>query len=126
MLRFLFQFNGTATRKDWWMTTALTAALEGGLALLCPLTLWVTLLMALLLLPFLAVSCRRMRSTGNHAEHCLFSFAGVAALLLVMPNLSEHILAVAQPFLVLLFLVGGIVALSHAVICGFVNSIQEA
>lgn len=126
MLRFLFQFKGAATRKDWWMTMSLTAVLEALCALLCPWSVLLSVVMALLLVPALAVSARRMRSTGNHAEHCLFSFAGVAALLLLMPNLSEEVLATAQPFLVLLFLVGGIVALSHAIICGFVNSTREA
>lgn len=126
MLRFLFRFNGTATRKDWWMTMGFTAVPEVLCALLCPWSLLLSLVMALLLIPALAVSARRMRSTGNHAEHCLFSFAGMAALLLLVPNLSEKVLATAQPFLVLLFLVGGIVALSHAVICGFVNETREA
>lgn len=126
MLRFLFQFNGTATRKDWWITMLLTAVLEAPCALLCPWSPLLSGVMALLLVPALAVSARRMRSTGNHAEHCLFSFSGVAALLLLMPNLSEEILTTAQPFLVLLFLVGGIVALSHAIICGFVNETREA
>lgn len=48
------------------------------------------------------------------------------ALLLLLPNLREAVLATAQPFLKRLSLVGGIVDLSHTGIRGFVNETREA
>lgn len=125
MLRFLFDFNGSASRKDWWCITALTALILGGALLLPPHAL-LSAGCALLLLPWLAVSARRMHSTGNEAAPCLFSLAGVAILLLLQPLLNDSTREIAAPFLQLLLLIGGIVALSYAVICGFIQHSHRA
>lgn len=114
-------FDGTATRKTWWMMTLLTAAIEALIVFLAPQSAWLSLIGAAAALPWLAVSVKRMHGTGNRPEFCLFSFGGMLALLLILPLLSEQTLALAQPFLILLSLTCGIVALSYAIICGFVS-----
>lgn len=125
MLKSLFLFSGSATRKEWWYVALPTAAASGIFSLCGGATSPLGLLCAPALLPWLAVSVRRMRDTGNTPEHCLFSFGGVAGLLLLIPHLQEDKLAIAAPFLSLLLTVSGIVALSHALICGFVSSSRE-
>lgn len=120
-MKSLFLFSGSASRKEWWCTTLLTSAVVALLAFLCYPSPLGSLLCALVLIPWLAVSARRVRSTGNTPEHCIFSFGGLATLLLLLPHVSETTLAIAAPFVQLLCLIGGIIALSYAVICGFVT-----
>lgn len=119
MLKHIVTFNGSASRKDWWLTSACTLP-PAALCLCLPAHPLGSAAALLLLVPWLAVSARRMHSTGNEPAPCLFSFAGIAALLAALPLLSESVRDIAAPFVQLLLLVGGIVALSYAVICGFV------
>lgn len=119
MLKHIVTFNGSASRKDWWLVSAFTLLPAALCLCLSPHALWCVPALVLVI-PWLAVSARRMHSTGNEAAPCLFSFAGVAALLALFPLLSEPVRDIAAPFVQLLLLVGGIVALSYAVICGFV------
>lgn len=114
-------FDGSATRKTWWMMTLLTAVIEALLFFVAPHSVLLSALGAAAALPWLAVSAKRMHGTGNSPEFCLFSFGGMLALLLILPLLSEQTLALAQPFLLLLSLTCGIVALSYAIICGFIT-----
>lgn len=124
MMKQMMTWNGSATRKEWWTISACTV-LPAALCLLLAPFGWGSAAAALLMLPWLAVSARRMHSTGNEPAPCLFSFAGVAALLAVLPLLSEATREIALPFAQLLLLVGGIVALSYAVICGFVSGAEQ-
>ena len=65
MIKFLFCFNGKSTRKEWWMVTLATLAAEALLYLLVPACPWLLAACAAVLVPWLAVSSRRLESTGN-------------------------------------------------------------
>lgn len=120
MMTFLFQFAGTATRKEWWLTTLVTLLVQGALVAVWGGTWYGSLLALAVLLPWLAVSCRRLRVSGNAPEPGLFCFALVPAVLVCAPLVDADTMAVAWPMLELLLLVCGIVFLSYAIICGFV------
>lgn len=121
MMKQLLLFNGTATRKEWWLITAVTGAVLSIATLIFHTSALLCAVAAIGILPWLAVSARRMQSTGNETAPCLFSFAGLTALVLVLPLLSDSVRDTAAPFVQLLLLIGGIVALSYALICGFVK-----
>lgn len=121
MMNYLFYFVGSATRKEWWLTTLVTLAAEAALWCLCPGTVLCTLLSILFLVPWLAVSSRRILSTGNAPEKGVFCFALLPVILFLMPLADAQTRETAWPLVEVLALVCGIVFLSYAVICGFVS-----
>lgn len=122
MMTFLFQFAGTATRKEWWLTTLVTALAEAALCTGLAGT-WCGALAALVvLLPWLAVSCRRLRTSGNAPEVGVFCFGLLPAVGFFAPLVDERTMAVAWPMLEFGLLVGGIIFASYAIICGFVSA----
>lgn len=121
MMTYLFRFVGSATRKEWWLTTLATAAAEGLLRLCCPLPVLCAAVSVLLLLPWLAVSSRRLRSSGNAPETGVFCFALLPTLAFLLPLLGEHTREVAEPLVQVFMLICGIVFLSYAIICGCIT-----
>lgn len=122
MMTFLFNFVGTATRKEWWLTTLVTALVEAALGVGLHGTWYGAVAALAVLLPWLAVSARRLRTSGNAPEPGVFCFGLVPAVGILAPLVDEHTMAVAWPMLEFGLLVGGIVFLSYAIICGFVSA----
>lgn len=121
MLSYLFRFVGSATRKEWWLTTLLTAAPVTALWLLCPSVPVCSLVSVAALVPWLAVSSRRLLSSGNAPEKGVFCFALLPTLLFLMPLADARTREIAWPLAEVAALVCGIVFLSYAVICGFIS-----
>lgn len=121
MMTYLFRFVGSATRKEWWLTTLATAAAEALLWFCCPLPELCSAVSVLLLLPWLAVSSRRLQSSGNEPQKGIFCFALLPTLAFLLPLLGEHTREVAEPLVQVFMLICGIVFLSYAIICGFVE-----
>lgn len=119
MIKFLFCFNGKSTRKEWWMVTLATLAAEALLYLLVPACPWLLAACAAVLVPWLAVSSRRLESTGNRPEKGLAGFLVLLLPFMLLPLMDGMGREAAQPFLFVLAMLGGIVSVSYAVICGF-------
>lgn len=122
MMTFLFHFVGTATRKEWWLTTLVTALVEAALWVGLHGTWYGALAALVVLLPWLAVSARRLRTSGNAPEVGVFCFGLVPAVGILAPLVDDYTMAVAWPLLEMLLLVCGIVFMSYAIICGFVSA----
>lgn len=120
----LFRIVGSASRKTWWLITLITIAAETVLLLCCPSLLLSSVPALVLLLPWLAVSARRLRRCGQEPLQGIVALATLPAVLFLMMAAGADTCAQAYPLPQVFALICGIVFLSYALICGLVSDRQ--